>query len=119
MTKKKTEYNNSYDKQRRKKDKTYSILKYTRSHVSNAIRGKRTCKIGYAKCTGKFLKRYISFLLVFYPKFNLENYGAVWQIDHILPIRKNNKNVLGRLVWYNLKPMCKIKNRKKGSGGKK
>jgi 5-methylcytosine-specific restriction endonuclease McrA len=56
---------------------------------------------------------------LFKPGMTWENHGAVWEIDHIVPLSRFDltKEADGKAAWFyaNLAPAWKCDNRKKGN----
>lgn len=102
---------------KRKTNPQYKLLTYLRSRIIRAIKNNK--KVGSAVrdlgCTISFLKEYIE--SKFYAKMTWENWGSVWQLDHIAPLWKFNlldKNEFLKACHYtNLQPLIIADHQKK------
>ncbi len=115
-------YNESYDfslyNKNRRKDPLYKLKQNTRNLIKNAFlrkftkKSKKTTEI--LGCDFNFFSIYISSL--FTNEMTWENYGLLWEIDHIIPISlaKSEIQVIELNHYTNLRPLLKIENRKKG-----
>jgi len=81
---------NTYRKQRRKIDVKFKISDNLRSRLYKSINGfsKSQSILKMLGCTVDFLKQHIE--KQFLPEFTWENYGLVWEIDHIKPCASFN-----------------------------
>jgi hypothetical protein len=78
------------------KDKTYHIGCILRTQLNNYIRkgkGKKHTSVkNLIGCDIEFFKNYIS--NKFLPEMTWENYGNIWELDHIIPLVDFNLNEL-------------------------
>jgi hypothetical protein len=102
-------------KLRRQYDTNFRIKEVLRSKIHKVLKGHPTSYFILLDCDMNTFKRWIEF------QFNKEmcwdNYGKVWEIDHILPINAFNMEYeLDKKVcfnWTNLQPLNKNENREK------
>ena len=108
-----------YFKQKLKDDPIFKLSCAIRKRVGEIIRTKRFTKSKslneYLGCDGETFQRHIE--SQFSPDMNWENYGLVWNIDHIIPlsIAKTNHQVYELNHYKNLRPMYSTDNFKKGN----
>lgn len=108
----------NYRKNKFKTDINYRIKSNLRTRLGNAI--KRGQKKGSAVrdlgCSIDFFKKYISKL--FKKQMSWENYGIVWELDHIKPLCSFDLQDVEQLKkathYTNLQPLFVRENRKKG-----
>jgi len=111
------QYKNEYQDNRRKTDPLFKLACNLRKRIRAAI--KQNNKTGSAVkdlgCTIEFLKKYIE--SKFYGDMTWDNWGTVWELDHIVPLFKfdlMDKKQFKRAVNYkNLQPLTKKDHRKK------
>jgi hypothetical protein len=100
---------------RRKTDLNFRISEVIRSKIYKVLNGLPTSYTNILGCDYDFLKKWIEFR--FDPTMNWENFGSVWQIDHILPISKFDFSIEDNLHicfhWTNLQPLQSKINRSK------
>jgi len=87
-----------------------------RSRVCSAIKSKSKRTIEYLLCDIETYKKYLEDQFV--SGMTWENYGKVWDIDHIVPIKYQNptiEEVIKRLHYTNTQPLWKEMNMKKGN----
>ena len=74
-----------YRKNRRQNDINYKIICYYRNRINYAIdtNQKKGHTIDLLGCSIDFYKEFLS--QKFTEEMSWENYGSVWEIDHILP----------------------------------
>lgn len=81
---------NRWISDKKKNDIFYASFSNMRNRLYQALRkgkGKKSQKtLEYLGCELDFYKQYIEHL--FLPEMNWENYGLVWEIDHIIPCAK-------------------------------
>ena len=82
------EYHNNYNKNRRKNDIKFRIKQCVSSNINFNIRKyKKSKSNSTVKYLGCSIKEYIVYLEnMFLNEMSWENYGIVWEIDHITPI---------------------------------
>lgn len=121
------EYNNRYKKEKRRRDDGFRIQCNLRTAVSQAIRRRRNGKginikkygsaIKNLGCTIDELVQYLESKFRF--DMNWENYGKVWEIDHIIPLVNfdltNSSDFLKAVHYTNLQPLSCSENRSKGA----
>lgn len=79
-------YRRTYDKNRREKDTHYKMMKYLRTRNYKALKGKKKPRSLEKNCGfSGLLMDYIE--TTFYSdQMTPDNYGSVWELDHILPL---------------------------------
>lgn len=116
ITKRKAEYRlnnkeriNQYFKNKLKTDPVFKLSCAIRKRVGEIIRTKRFKKTKslneYLGCDGETFQRHIE--SQFTQDMNWDNYGSVWNIDHIIPlsIAKTNHQVYELNHYKNLRPL--------------
>ena len=106
-----------YHKERQKTDIEFKLSCRIRSRIYNALRHDR--KIGSAindlGCSLEFFKNYIA--EQFTDGMSWDNYGTLWELDHILPLANYlllDRGTFRRLVHYtNYQPLTIAQNRAK------
>ena len=105
---------------RKKRSTPFGRLgKNIREEIRNSLRGNKSGRhweylVGYSLCElkSRLKKQFIEGM-------SWDNYGEVWEIDHIIPVRvfnfENPKDIDFRRCFslFNLRPLWKIDNRKK------
>lgn len=85
--------------------------------IYDALKAKKSKKtMEYVGCTVQKLKEHIE--QKFKPDMTWKNYGSLWQIDHIIPIKFENPtlyDVIRRLHYTNLQPLYVLDNLQKGN----
>jgi len=105
---------NKWNKQKRKNDPNFRLLSSVRIQMANGLKMIRKSKhtLQYVDLTIDELWRH--FESRFTPIMTRENYGKVWQIDHIIPVSFFNLNdIVERQQcyhWTNLQPLDKTEN---------
>jgi hypothetical protein len=91
-------------------------LKITlRGQLQRVVKGIETSYYGLLGCDYEFFMRWIGFR--FENEMNWENFGTVWEIDHIIPLSQfnlldeNERKICGH--WTNLQPLTIHDNRSK------
>ena len=121
------EYQKEYRKNRRLTDVNFRLNETIRTNIARIFKAIGTKKENKSyqivNYTAKELKQHIE--LQFLEGMTWDNYGSVWEIDHITPInwyvnnqnKFNDKNNLCREAnsLSNLKPLFFLDNRTKGS----
>lgn len=111
------EYDNNWKKNRRKTDINYKIKVNLRERIRKAVindfkRGKTLKLLG---CSIEYYKQYLSSL--FTSEMTWENYGAYWEIDHIVSICNFNLVEEGEQFkafnYLNTRPLEKSQNRQR------
>lgn len=101
-----------------KEDDFYKISTILRASTRNFLinqpkKSKYTDIIG---CSSEQFRKYIKSL--FKEGMSFENYGNIWEIDHIIPLRSfdltDNEQYLRAAHYSNIQPLFKCKNRTKG-----
>jgi hypothetical protein len=106
-----------YSKARRKVDPAYRLTCNLRGRMYRVLHGKH--KAGSAirdlGCTPEQLKQHLE--EQFTPEMSWENYGVVWEVDHILPLANyqlEDRGTYRRLAHHtNLQPLLLADNRRK------
>ncbi len=102
-------------KLRRLTDNCFKIRETLRSKLYKVLNNIGTSFGNILGCSNDILIKWIEFR--FDNNMNWDNYGDLWQIDHILPITKfdfNNKNDISICFhWTNLQPLYKCENKSK------
>jgi uncharacterized protein (DUF983 family) len=88
-----------------------------RSRIYIALKRNKTKRtIKYLGCTNN---EYFDWIMTYNENYNLENYGNVWHIDHVIPISKfnldNEDEQSLAFNWRNTMPLSAQDNLKKGS----
>lgn len=102
-------------KEKRKTDKNFQIKEVLRSKIHKLLKNQKTSFLKILGCNFEQFKKWIEFQ--FEEDMNWDNFGKIWQIDHILPIyqfnllNENEKNIC--FSWTNLQPLYNDENRKK------
>lgn len=95
----------------------YRYIRGKTRYVISMQTGERGEVLKYIGCTRAEFMRHLE--SKFKPGMTWENYGEVWQVDHIYPfgkIDKRDKEALIRnLHWANTQPLFKEENRFKGA----
>ena len=93
------------------------LVDKVRCTVSKALRTTRSIKIiEYLCCDIISYRKYLEDLMV--DGMTWENYGTVWEIDHIVPLKYQNptlEEVMKRLHYTNTQPLWKLDNIVKGN----
>ena len=101
--------------ERRKSDLNFKMSEILRSKIHKMLKNQKTSYANLIGCDVDFLKKWLEFR--FTEEMNWNNFGSIWQIDHILPINGFNfTNELDKRVcfhWTNLQPLTSIENRQK------
>jgi len=101
--------------ERRKSDLNFKMSEILRSKIHKMLKNQETSYANLIGCDVDFLKKWLEFR--FSAEMNWDNFGSIWQIDHILPINRFNfTNELDKRVcfhWTNLQPLPSIENRQK------
>ena len=108
-----------YKSKKRKIDVIYRLTCNLRNRLYVAIHGnyKSGSAVRDLDCSIEFLKHYIE--LKFYGNMTWDNWGEVWELDHIVPLSKfdlTDRTQLLKAVHYtNLQPLTIEDHRKKTS----
>jgi hypothetical protein len=126
LLKQKRQYGATHKKERNKKakekretDMNYKLQVYLRARIRLAIKNNQ--KVGSAVkdlgCTIEYLKKYLE--KKFYGRMSWENWGDVWELDHVIPLWKfdltNRKQFLKAVNYKNLQPLTVKDHRKKNA----
>lgn len=102
-------------KHKRKTDKNFQIQEVLRSKIHKMLKGKKSSFSNYLGIDIELFKKWIEYQ--FKSDMNWDNFGTLWQLDHILPINQFNfENDIDKKVcfnWTNLQPLYSDENRKK------
>ena len=106
------------NKERRKTDLQFRINMSQRARIHEVLRGYKNCKSGVLlDCTREQLIKWLVFN--FENGMTLDNFGEVWQIDHVVPVSffQNTAAAEQRLCfhWSNLRPLRKEQNMSKST----
>lgn len=100
-------------KDRLKTDHLYKLSDLHRNALRQLLkRSSKTSK--YVNCTGERLINWIQYQFI--DNMSFDNYGEVWVIDHVLPIKLFlSKESTDKIIlnWINVKPVLKTFNLKK------
>jgi hypothetical protein len=98
-------------------DIEYKIKITLRCQLQRVVKGINTSYYGLLGCDNEFFMRWID--CRFYGKMSWNNYGTVWEIDHIIPLSQfnlsdeNERKICGH--WTNLQPLTVHDNRTKNN----
>ncbi len=102
-------------KEKRKIDINFKMKEVLRSKMQKFLQNRKTSYLILIGCNLDFFKNWISYR--FNENMNWNNFGEIWEIDHILPINSfNMNNEIERKIcfhWTNLQPLNKKENRNK------
>lgn len=95
----------SYQSKRSAADPVYLLKRRLRARLGRISIRSGVSHIKELNCSVDFLKAHIEGL--FYGSMTWENYGSVWEIDHIMPLQvaKNKKQLMELCVYTNLQPL--------------
>ena len=107
---------NELIKERRKYDIEYKITENLKTKIHNVLSKKsRPSSELLIGCNYNILVEFLEYQ--FDSSMNWDNYGKIWHIDHVLPIKKFNlidiKNQKICFNWKNLQPLLKHENQSK------
>lgn len=104
-------------KERRKTDLNFQIQEVIKNKIHKFLKNRKTSYAELIGCDLAFFKKWMEYR--FDEKMCWENFGKVWQIDHILPLSLfDMTNELDKKVcfhWTNLQPLNSIENRSKSN----
>jgi len=102
-------------KEKRKTDLNFQIKEVLRSKIHKFLKAQPTSYTNLIGCDLEFFKKWIEFR--FDSSMNWENFGEVWQLDHILPINSfDMSSPVDKQIcfhWTNLQPLNSYENRQK------
>jgi hypothetical protein len=106
----KPERDRKYQNNRRKNDINYRLKDVMGTSLNNYLHSKKQNKvINYLGCTINELKTHLKNQFV--PEMNWDNYGDVWEIDHIIPVSSFDFTVEDNIFkcwnFSNLQPLFK------------
>lgn len=116
------EYHRKWKANKRETDSSFkiksNISRRIRYELNTLLKGKKTKRTTeLLGCSIEELKSYIE--LKFIDNMSWDNYGSIWEIDHIIPCASwdFSKAFENKCCWNyrNLQPLIKDKNRSKGS----
>jgi hypothetical protein len=113
-------YNNQYQKLKYNTSIQFKITRILRNRFRAALKGniKTQTALNLLGCDVNMLKIYLE--NQFKPEMSWDNYGEVWEIDHILPCSKFNLNLLEEqrkcFHFLNLQPLFKTTEISEGFG---
>jgi len=99
-------------------DPTEKFKRNIRTRIYNSLRYKNKTKhsVEYLGCSSN---EYFNWIFKYNNNYNLDNYGAEWHIDHVIPLSKFDLNVLEQQViafnWRNTMPLSCIENLSKNN----
>jgi hypothetical protein len=108
-----------YYKNLRRADVNFKITCNLRSRMAHAIRNdsEKGSAVRDLGCSIEYLK--LLFFTMFQPGMTWENYGQVWEIDHIIPLDHfdltDRDQFLTACNYKNLQPLWVSDNRNKGA----
>lgn len=109
------EYKIIYQNKRRKEDPIFKLKYMVGRSIRNSLKAKRLSKSKKTKdilgCDIHFFKKYIE--SKFTEEMNWDNYGKVWDLDHIIPLStsKTEEDVFKLNHYSNLQPLNSYINR--------
>ena len=109
----------NYLKERKKTDVQFRIACNLRTRIGNAMRGgpKSTSAIRHLGCSLTEFRTHLE--VQFKEGMSWDNYGAVWEIDHIRPLANydlTNPEIAQSLCHYtNLQPLFRLDNKRKSN----
>jgi len=104
-------------KARRQYDPKYKLVTNLRSRMGAALRGKPKSQTTKQLIGVDFeiFTKWVEFQLE--EGMTMQNYGPVWQLDHVLPISSFNlldeEELFQAMNWVNIRPLTPIKNMQK------
>jgi Fe2+ transport system protein B len=107
------EYNNNYNKLKREKNISFRIKQCVASNINFNIKKHKNTKTNTTiKYLGCSIQEYIVYLEnMFLEGMNWGNYGAIWEIDHIIPISSfdltQDDNIFKAFNYKNTQPLFK------------
>ena len=99
-------------------DPTEKFKRNIRTRIYNSLRYKNKTKhsVEYLGCSSN---EYFNWIFKYNNNYNLDNYGAEWHIDHVIPLSKFDLNVLEQQIiafnWRNTMPLSCIENLSKNN----
>lgn len=100
---KRNEYIHEYKKERRNNDPSFRLYESLRKRIWKSVKNKSNSSIEYLGCDIDFYKKWIEFTMKL--DMNWENYGSLWNVDHVIPIIKfdssNNDELKEAFNWKN------------------
>jgi len=108
-----------YTRNRRNTDIEFKLICNIRTRTSAVLRGriKSGSSVTDLGCTPEYLKLYLE--SKFESGMSWENYGSVWEIDHIIPLSSfdlsDRTQFLKAVNYENLAPLLVFANRSKGA----
>jgi len=104
-------------KEKRLTNKNFQISEVIRSKIHKILKGIPTSYHTMIGCDIDFLKKWLEFR--FDGNMNWDNFGKIWQIDHILPINAFNfNNEINKYIcfnWTNLQSLSCFENKSKSA----
>ena len=104
-------------KLRRQTDLNFKISEVLRSKIHKFLKNQPTSFIQLIECDLDFFKKWVEFR--FEESMNWENFGSVWQLDHIIPLTAfdmgNDSNKRVCFHWTNFQPLFSNENRTKSN----
>lgn len=99
--------------ERVKNDIPYKLRLRISTNICNQLKkfllNKKDNTLNYLGCTFDYYKQYIE--QQFYPEMNWDNWGIIWEIDHIDPISNfnliNEEEIYKAFIYKNTKPLFK------------
>ena len=112
-----------YMRQRAQTDPNFRIRMRLSGRINDAFRRQKTSKshsaLKYLGCSLEFFTNYIT--KQFKPGMSIENYGRVWELDHIQPCSsfdlQNDAEALVCFNFSNYQPLFVHENRQKSDSG--
>jgi hypothetical protein len=112
---KKIEYQTNYQRERRINDPIFKLKHSVSRMIRNSLKSKKFRKnsrsVDILGCSIEYFKSYIENR--FEDNMTWENYGKVWDIDHIIPLSSaiNEEDVIRLNHYLNLQPLDSYINR--------
>lgn len=114
---------NRFRKNRRKcidcerEDPVEKCKRYIRTRIYNCLLHRKSqSSIEYLGCCGT---EYIEWISNYNPIYNLDNYGEIWHVDHVIPISTFNmdskEDQMIAFNWRNTMPLSKEENLSKNN----
>lgn len=95
----------------------YNLGNSYRIKCASPIKNSTKSKNKYLSCSGEYARRWLEFQ--FSENMNWDNYGKVWEIDHVIPVSsfdmENEEDVKECFHWTNIQPLTQEQNLEKSN----